>query len=568
MVTWIKQTIKVLGVIAGCIAALYLLICCVVVPVAAPVVIRSQGTKALGRPVNVGSVYFNPFLLRADVNGFAIMGDDKKVMAGFGKLWADVSFLKLFKKELRVESAGIDGLAVNIRLLKDGSIDLARIAPQAGEKQDGVQAGSHRAGVNAASAQKAPAGQLPLVIVDSFVMRNGAVSFTDQSVDPEFVTNMAGITLDVSGLSTKPDAQVTAEFKAVINGKCGISDQTTIRPFVTPIQMESTFTLSDFGLQSLTPYVGKYTGRQVSDGTLSVRMVYRISDNKITAAHKVLIQKFEFGGQVESKDALNLPFGLAVALLEDPNGRIDISLPVSGDMSKPDFKYWPLVGQVVRNFFMGLVTKPFTFLAGMMGADAGTQELGYVSFVPGRSDLTEPGIATLNRLVEGLKNRPKLRLEINGSYDPEADWKAISADIFKRDYDALKRLASRRDEKWILQMLYQRRYGIQSLWSMIKDMNKKSGGTASQDAINAEIERRLIDEAPVDAAAFSGLSGRRAQAVYDKIVASGFDRSRVFIGQSREVQASMGTIPLEFTLTVYEDAGKNASDTAQAEKTQ
>jgi outer membrane protein OmpA-like peptidoglycan-associated protein len=379
---------------------------------------------------------------------------------------------------------------------------------------------------------------------------------------------MTGITLDVSGLSTKPDAQVTAEIKAVINGKCGISDQTTIMPFVTPLQMESTFTLSDFDLQVLTPYVGKYTGREVSDGTLNVRMAYNISDNKITATHKVLIRKFEFGGQVESKDALNLPFGLAVAILEDSNGRIDISLPVSGDMSKPDFKYWPFLGQAVRNFFMSLVTKPFMFLANMMGSDAGTQELGYVLFVPGRADLTEKGEAVLARLAEGLKNRPKLSLEINGSYDPQADWKAISADIFARDYDDLKRQAPRRDEKWILQSLYQRRCGIQALWSMIKDLNKKAGGTASQETINAEIKRRLIDEAPVDAAAFSELAGKRAQAVYDKIVAAGFDRPRVFIGKPRQVQADMGEIPLEFTLTVYDGAGHQATDSAPAEKPQ
>ena len=101
---------------------------------------------------------------------------------------------------------------------------------------------------------------------------------------------------------------------------------------------------------------------------------YNIADNKLVASHKILVQRFEFGDKVESKDALHLPFGMAVALLEDPQGKINISLPVHGDMSDPEFEYFHLIGQVARNFFMKLVTKPFSFLASAIGSESGEEE--------------------------------------------------------------------------------------------------------------------------------------------------------------------------------------------------
>ena len=109
--------------------------------------------------------------------------------------------------------------------------------------------------------------------------------------------------------------------------------------------METTFSLNGYALGVLTPYVGKYTGRELKDGKLDLRMNYRIGGNKLIASHQVLVQQFEFGNAVESKDALHFPFGLAVALLEDPQGKIKIALPASGDMSDPKFEYFHLISK-------------------------------------------------------------------------------------------------------------------------------------------------------------------------------------------------------------------------------
>ncbi len=158
------------------------------------------------------------------------------------------------------------------------------------------------------------------------------------------------------------------------------------------------------------------------------------------ANHKLLIQHFEFGQSVPSKDALHLPFGLAVALLEDPDGKMSISLPVTGNMNDPKFKYSHLILQVSRNFLFNLVTKPFSFLASGLGVQGSSMdELGYVRFKPGQTDLLEKQKQKMLTLIKGLRQHPKLLLEINGTYDPDTDWKEIEAVTFKKDYGVLKK---------------------------------------------------------------------------------------------------------------------------------
>ena len=531
----LQKIFRVAAKVVVVLFAFYLFLGFIVIPIGLTWAIKSQGTKFLKHPVNVRSVSFNPFLLKLGINGFEILDTDKQFMAGFDKLDVDVSFLALFKKEYRVESVMLDGLKVNAVFMPDGKINLMDLVPA-------VPAADAKVSV------KAPA-PLPLVMVDLITLQHGNVHFLDRTIHPNFASSLSDIDVRITDISTKPDSESRLVFQGKLGGKGTVGTEVVIRPFAQPLQMETTFSLDDFALDVLTPYVGKYTGRALKDGKLELKMDYRISDNKLTAAHKVLIQRFEFGQKVESKDALPLPFGLAVALLEDPQGRIRISLPVSGDMSKPDFHYWSLVGQVARNFFMGLVTKPFAFLASVLGADSGTDELGFVKFLPSKADLSDAEKEKIKALLGALKDRPRLRLEINGGYDPKADWTALKTDTLEKSYKELRAKSSRTDS-WIYQMLYQRSFGIRELWAVTSKYKVKEG-EYNDDKLVAELKRQLIENAPPDTKTLEALAAVRATAIHDFIASEAFDAARLSVGQVRSEQASMGFVPSEFTLTVF-----------------
>ncbi|MDP2654113.1 MAG: DUF748 domain-containing protein [Candidatus Omnitrophota bacterium] len=556
----LKKILKFSGLTVAGIFLFYLFVSWAVIPLAVPWAIKSQGTKILKTPVKARSASFNPFLWRFTLKGVEVLDSDKQVLAGFDKLQVNVSFLALFKKIYRVEAFLLDGLKVNAALLPDGSINLLALAPQPAAPD--APASPAKAEESTPPAQPAA---LPLVVIDEIALTNGQVSFTDQSVQPNFKTTLNAIDIRVTGVSTRPDCRVKTTFQAKLDNKGAISSEALIDPFVQPLQMETTFTLDQYAMQVLTPYTGKYTGRELADGNLTLKMDYRIADNKITAGHKLLIQKFTFGNKVESKDALGLPFGLAVALLEDPQGRITITLPVKGDMSDPEFEYMHLVGQVVRNFFVKLVTKPFSFLASVIGAESGTEELGTLKFIPGRAEISDEEKAKLDLLAKGLMERPKLNLEINGTYDPQADWKAIKTEVFNKDYEQLKGETTKA-ETWIYQQLFQRQFGIRDLWQVNNDVRKEDG-TIDEAALNEAIKIKIIDHGQPDKGALEVLAQARAKMIHDALIAAGFDQQRMSLGPVKTAQVSMDLVPLEFTLTVLGEAGEGNPQPEATEQT-
>jgi len=204
----------------------------------------------------------------------------------------------------------------------------------------------------------------------------------------------------------------------------------------------------------------------------------------------------------------------------------------------------------VRNFFFGIVAKPFAFLASALGAESGTDEMGYVRFVPGKIDIVDAEKEKMRTLIKGLKERPKLLLAVNGTYDPNVDWKAMQVEVVDRDFRQLRKNSSRSNSR-VYQDLYQRRFGIQALWNVTKQFKQRKGEYDDQ-ALEKELRRQLIEEGAGDKPALSMLAKQRAEEVRAFILSEGFDAQRVSIGPVAEVQASMGFVPLEFTLTIFD----------------
>jgi outer membrane protein OmpA-like peptidoglycan-associated protein len=544
-----KKAFRILlKILAGFVIFVFLVIY-VVIPVGVPPLVRSQGSKILKHRVELRSVWFNPFLLRVSIGGLKILDADRQVVAGFDKFWVDASFLALLRKQYRVEIIGLNRLQVHAALLAGNKINLIELVPAVNQTAPATAPAAALQHETVSGQQPAPAQQLPAFSIDAIRMTNATVTFTDRTIEPAFMTSLSAMNLNVTGFSTDPDARTNVTFSSRLDQQGEISVQAAARLFAKPLEMETSFSLNRYALSVLTPYVGKYTGRAVKDGgQLDLNMEYRISDNKLDARHKLLIQKFDFGDKVESQSALPLPFGLVIALLEDPQGRITVSLPVYGDVSDPQFRYLPLLGKTAANFVMKLVTSPFTALLSMAGLEGASEELGRVTFDPGSALLTDATVEKLKVLIQALNNRPKISLEINGSCDPEADWKAIKTQAFDEEF-IRRRLESTGDDLLILKQMYRLRFGIRAYWVLVRRFT--SAKQIDADALRAEMKRLVIEEGEPDAAALDALSRQRAEAVRAYLSDGGCDMSRVAVGELKRVQQSMGQVPLEFTLTVW-----------------
>ena len=112
----------------------------------------------------------------------------------------------------------------------------------------------------------------------------------------------------------------------------------------------------------------------------------------------------------------SLPVRLAVALLADRNGVIDINLPVSGSVNDPKFSVGGIIWKVILNLLGKAFSAPFALLAGNDKDDLST-----VEFNPGTSQLKDSGQQALDKVAAALVAKPGLKMTVTGAADPAAE---------------------------------------------------------------------------------------------------------------------------------------------------
>ncbi len=301
----------------------------------------------------------------------------------------------------------------------------APTAAAAGSAAATVAAGAASAAAStaASTAANAPANaELPITLVlGPSQLRNGRIDFSDRFIRPNYSVRLTELTGQLGALrsDSREMASISLRGRAAQTALIDISGQ--LNPTAKPLALDIRAKATDLELAPLSPYAGKYAGYAIERGKLSMEVAYKIDpDGKLTASNQVILNQLTFGERVESPSATQLPVLLAVALLKDRHGVIDINLPISGSVSDPQFSIGGLVWKVILNLLGRALTAPFALLAG-----GGSDDLSLVEFAPGTARVSEAGQQALAKMATALTNRPALKMTVTGAADPAAERAAL-----------------------------------------------------------------------------------------------------------------------------------------------
>ncbi len=173
----------------------------------------------------------------------------------------------------------------------------------------------------------------------------------------------------------------------------------------------------------LSPYAATFAGRKIASGRLWLDLRYKIVKSELVGENKIVMQDFTLGERVEAPNALDLPLDLAVTLLTDSQGKINVAVPVRGNIDTPQFSYRHLIREALASLIVGIVSAPFRALASLAGS--GSETLGSINFEPGRARLLPPEQEKLDKVAQALKEKPRVKLVVRGPYDPQLDGEAL-----------------------------------------------------------------------------------------------------------------------------------------------
>ena len=504
--------------------------------------LTSRGTLFLDEPKAGG--------LKGGFRGEFNIGDlasiDKISSSDFLK-WKSLFFsgvdLRLAPLSISVEQIALSDFYSRVIVSQEGRINLQDVVrSEDGEAKSVTTAASAGAKPAAGPGEKAtekPAqepptpstGPIPPVRVGKVTLQGGQVNFTDNFVRPNYTANLMDLGGSVTGLSSDAATTADVDLRGQVN-HAPLNIVGTINPLKGDLSLDLKADVKGMELAPLSPYSGKYVGYGIEKGKLSFDINYKIDNRKLTAENRLVLDQLTFGEKIESPTATKLPVMLAVALLRDRNGVIDINLPIGGSLDDPQFSVGGIIVKVIVNLITKAVTAPFALLGSLFG---GGEELSYLEFDAGRYSIAEAGETKLKTLAKALTDRPGLKLEITGRVDPETDRDGLRQASIERKVRALKLndLVKKGESVDPASLAVTPEEYPAFLKRVYKDEKfpKPRNAVGLQKALPVEeMEKLMLTNAQVNDDAMTDLGNQRAQAVKEWLLKNGqIPEERVFL---------------------------------------
>ena len=380
-------------------------------------------------------------------------------------------------------------------------------------------------------------------------VEQGSLDFTDRSLRPAFKTSVHQLYGVILGLSSDPASRSPVELDGQVDvfGRVRIRGELQLAHPLESSDIRAQF--NNLDLASITPYMMKFGGYRIREGRLSADLRYTLRRYWLDGHNELVVDSLVLGERVESPNALDLPIEMAIALLQDDQGRIELGLPISGDLRDPHIQYGEIVWKALGNLLTGFITAPFRTLAKLLGTQ--DEGLSVIAFDAGSDRLTPPELEKIQRVAEMLAKRSQLQLLVPAAYQETLDSSAL------REYAFRAMLAQR--------------LGIQVREGGMPDP-VNLGDPQTQSALKQWCQERhcpslaasLPPNAPLDHAALlteltglvplapdalTRLAQSRSQAVMGALRSAGVQAERMRQGELQAVDAGVGQqVPLGWSL--------------------
>jgi len=363
-------------------------------------------------------------------------------------LHAETIRFGLAPDRLEIDEVRLGGLDGRLTIFQDKTLNFTRLmkrsdaAPATPTPPAGAPAPS-APGPSTPKASPTPSTPAPAggtdaapgfpVVVERVRIDDSAMNFADLSLVLPFATRVHGLAGVVAGLSSDPGSRATVKLDGRVDEFGSLKVDGALSSFHPKVFTDIAVIFRNVPMSTLTPYSATFAGRRIVAGTLDLDLQYKIDRSALVGENKVVLQKLQLGERVESPGAMRLPLDLAIAILSDSQGRIDIALPVRGNVDHPQFSYGHLIWQALVTVITKIVTSPFRALGGLFGGGSDGEGLESIAFDAGSATVLPPEREKLKKVAEVLGKRPQLKLMVHGGYEAKVDGEALRSLRVRQD---------------------------------------------------------------------------------------------------------------------------------------
>ncbi|HEV7813585.1 MAG TPA: DUF748 domain-containing protein [Janthinobacterium sp.] len=515
----------------------------------------------------------NPALRYAgsfDVAGLVLNEDDGDLFASWKNVGTDKLSLSLRPNLLDIPELRVVQPNAKLIIENDRSFNAARLLVQPAARPKPQGAG----------------GAFP-VRIRRVRFQDAKLDFADLSLRPQFGAKIYALNGVVTGLSSKGDARSRIELDGRVDEFGLARVRGELNPFIPADNTDVNLVFKNVDMVSASPYSMKFAGYKIAEGKISLDLQYKLRKGQLEGQNQIVIDKLTLGERIDSPDALKLPLELALAILKDGEGRIDLALPVSGDMNDPQFSYGAVLWKALDNVLSKIASSPFRALGNLLGVSG--DKLEAIDFDAGSALLLPPEREKLNQVAKLLAKRTQLTLRVPGQYSEEADGAALRKRALRREVASRAGLKleageepgplslGERKVRGALRELYAERFGAAELdkqkkaaeaapggavadsteaarttlpvWQRLGKMIQGEPQVADAGAFYARLQERLEQTEALAAGALPALGMQRAETILAALKGAGVNPAAMHAAAAEKVDADTGkAVPLKLGL--------------------
>lgn len=424
-------------------------------------------------------------------------------------------------------------------------------------------------------------------------VENAKLDFTDLSLLPQFSAKIYEMNGAITGLSSSRDTHSQIELDGRVNEYGMARIRGSLNTFAPREDTDINVVFKNVDMVSTSPYTMKFAGYKVAEGKMSLDLQYKIHNSQLDGSNQVVIDNLTLGERIDSPDALKIPLSLAIAILKDSDGRIDLGIPVTGNLDDPQFSYGAVIGKAIRNVLVKIVTAPFRALGSLFGG--GGEKLEAIDFDPGSATLLPPEREKLVKVAQILSKRAQLKLTVPEQYNAASDGAVLKARAVRAEIDKRAGIKLQPGEqpgpmdlgdravRSALRGLYAERFGAAELdkqkkaaegaavskgsgipiWQRVGKLIQGEPQVADPSAFYHKLQDRLDQSQPLPSDSLPRLGAQRAAVILGALKEAGVDPASIGAGTPEEVGADAGKpVPLKLGLEAKQSA--QASDAKSA----
>ncbi|UAL41468.1 DUF748 domain-containing protein [Shewanella inventionis] len=347
----------------------------------------------------------------------------------------DINQLSYDRKQAKIDidEINFDSLFSRLIIAADRSTNISQLihdnnpAPETlNAQKTEPQLASAATQETAKSQDESPEMQLN---INRIGFKDSSAFFADNSLTPNFASGIELLNGDIINLSSNPQTTASVDLAGKIDKYAPVTLKGDVNPLLEQPYLDLNLNFKKVELTSVNPYSGTYAGYYIDKGQLSLDLNYKLKDSVLVGTNHLVIDQLKLGKRSNSEEATSLPISLAVALLQDRHGVIDLGVDVAGDINSPSFSFGSVIINALGNVITKVVTSPFSFIAGLVGSE---DVIDKVSFTDGASLIEHQQQLTLDTLASALIERPLLTLNIKGSVDVANDKPALAERKFHK----------------------------------------------------------------------------------------------------------------------------------------